>query len=91
VLVFPEIVAEPTSRLVPVGASEAFVRLCRESVVLALDPEAIPSHLRVLGRLARQARGYRLLAGRDLRDDPEAVSTLLAGIHEPAAPAPLPR
>jgi hypothetical protein len=85
-LVFPEIVAEPESRLVPLGIAEVLPRLVAQSAVFALDPEAAPRHLDMLTRLARQTRAYRLLAGRDLKADPELVAPLLAA----ALPSPVP-
>lgn len=81
VLVFPEIVPDATSRLVPAEPADALARLMAQSAVLALDSEALPLHLQLLARLARQARSYRLLAGRDLRENPEAVASLLAEVH----------
>jgi hypothetical protein len=86
VLVFPEIVPNPVSRLAPLGPAETLARLVEQSVVVALDPDALPAHFEALGRLARQARGWRLLAGRDLKERPGAVAALLAGIHESGAP-----
>lgn len=76
-LVFPEIVPEPVSRLVPIHAADALARLVRESVVVRLDAAAMPAHLAALGRLVRQARSWRLLAGRDLKERPELVAPLL--------------
>lgn len=83
-LIFPEIVAAPVSRLVPMEAADALLRLMNESLAMALDPEARPIHLRLLGRLVHQARSWRLLAGRDLHARPEGVARLL----EPVCPSP---
>lgn len=90
-LVFPEIVAQPTSRLVPLGQAEALAKLIEQSVVFNLDPEVLRQHLGVLERLVRQAPGYRLLAGRDLKEHPEGVAALLASVPGLPAPPPTPR
>ncbi len=76
-LVFPEIVSAPVSRMVPLRPAEALRRLVGESVVVALDPAVMPAHLAALGALVRQARSWRLLAGRDLEARPELVAPLI--------------
>jgi hypothetical protein len=79
-LVFPELAAVAESRLVPLGVADVLPRLVAQSAVFGLDPEAAPGHLAVLARLARQTRAYRLLAGWDLKADPERVAPLLAAV-----------
>jgi hypothetical protein len=86
VLLFPEIVREARSHLVPVSPPEVLARLVAQSAVLALDLEMVPRHVELLGCLARQARSYRLLAGRDLAAHPEGVADLLSTV----APSGLP-
>lgn len=90
VLLFPEIAPLAKSRLVPLAPAEMLPRLIAQSAVLALDPETLPCHLAVLGRLAAQARGYRLLAGRDVEDAPERVVELLEPLVSVGSPAPSP-
>lgn len=79
-LVFPEIVADAPSRIVPLGPAETLMRVVSESVTWTLDDDVIPVHLQVLTRLVRQVRAFRLLAGPDLHARPEAVSDLLLEI-----------
>lgn len=76
-LIFPEIVSASVSRLVPLHQAEAYVRLMQESMVLTLDPDSVPLHLRVLASLVRQSQCWRLLAGRDLKEQPQLVGRLL--------------
>lgn len=79
-LVFPQIVPEAKSRLVPLDQKATLMGLLRHSGALAvLDAPTAAAHLDDLKRLTGQAQSYRLLAGRDLRDDPAAAAALLDG------------
>ncbi len=80
VLIFPRIVPAGASRLTPIGRTDVLINLMQQSSLLALDPDMTTVHLDVLGRLARQAAGYRLEAGRDLRDDRALLSNLIARV-----------
>lgn len=80
VLLFPEIVPESRSRLLPLRMPDVLARLAAQSAVLGLDPEMGGHHVRVLAELARQSRAYRLLAGRDLEAAPRSVISLLASV-----------
>jgi len=77
VLVFPQILDTPASRLQPLRPAEALTRLMRQSGLITLDPGWTREHMAVLGRLVAQARSYRLLAGRDVLESPGQVSRLL--------------
>lgn len=94
-VLFPRIVPEPTSRLVPIGRKAVLLGLLQHTGAPAwLDAAAAAAHLRDLGALAGQVQGFDLLAGRDLRDDPAAVEALThtllhaAGALEAAPLAP---
>lgn len=76
-LVFPEIADQPTSALVPVAKTEAFLRLVAQSALVHLDPRWAAEHLDVLRRLVAQAPAYRLHAGRDLLAEPATIVRLL--------------
>ena len=80
-LLFPRIVSEARSRLVPLDQKAALMGLLHHSGALAvLDAPTAAAHLDDLGALTRQARSYTLLAGRDLRDDPAAAAALLGEV-----------
>jgi hypothetical protein len=79
-LVFPEIAARGRSRFVRLRPADALARLMDQSACLTLDRDAFSGHVELLSRLVGQARSYRLLAGRDLRDDPEAIARYLSAI-----------
>jgi len=83
-LVFPTIVDEPQSQLVPIGKAEALLRLIQQSALLAIDPREAPGHLDILARLVRQTKHYRLLAGQDLARDPRRIARLLEEVQQPA-------
>lgn len=96
-VLFPRIVPAAESRLVPIDPKETLLGLLQHTgaPVLSTAPDAA-SHLDALTRLAAQTQGYRLLAGRDLRDEPEAIDALTrqllsgntAEYNDPPAPDP---
>lgn len=76
-VLFPQIVPEAASRLVPLSPRDTLLGLLRQTGAPAwLDGPAAAAHLGDLRRLAGQAQGYALLAGRDLRDSPAAAAAL---------------
>jgi hypothetical protein len=77
ILLFPQIVDRPTSELVRVGVLEALGHLMQQSALLMWGADLITSHLAVLQRLVHQTRSYKLLAGRDLLENPSHLTRLL--------------
>ncbi len=86
-LLFPTIVDAAQSELVPIGKAEALFQLIQQSALLAIDPREAPAHLDILARLVRQTRHYRLLAGRDLAQDPCRIALLLESVQHPVPSA----
>lgn len=82
VILFPEITLATGSRLIPLKPAAALPRLIAQSAVFALDSDVIPRHVEVLNQLAQQARSYRLLAGQDLKEEPELIADLLGAAPE---------
>jgi hypothetical protein len=79
VLLFPEIVAAPHSRIEPLSdKAEILGRLMQQSKLLVLEPEMSPRHLEALKVLLLQSSCYRLFAGRDLKEHPERAASLLS-------------
>jgi hypothetical protein len=76
-LLFPEVAHAPASRLEPVSDAEAVINLMHQSSGLLVRPETSKRQINVLGRLIAQCKSYRFLAGRDVYEDPAAVSDLL--------------
>lgn len=84
-LVLPQLVDAPESRVEPVGTKPALERLLDQGgFFLAPGSDAADRHLAVLRRLIDQARTYRFYAGRDVLEDPRTVHTLLAPLLEDA-------
>ena len=78
VLVFPELSGGTHSRLVPLSNVDAMYRLAAQSALALFGRDTAQEHLALLSRLVAQASCYRLLATRDLLDDPDRSHQLLA-------------
>ncbi|MEX0761517.1 MAG: hypothetical protein WD208_11430 [Dehalococcoidia bacterium] len=77
-IVFPEIVPAAQSRLDPVDQTEGFTRLLRQSSGILTDPASVNTQFGLLKSLVEQVTCWRLLAGTDVYERPEAISSLLA-------------
>ncbi|MCP3956978.1 MAG: hypothetical protein GY719_03915 [bacterium] len=87
VLVFPEIISGPRSRLRPLtDKAEILGRLMQQSQLLVLESEMSSRHLDVLKRLLLQSRCYQLLAGRDLKEPSPLISELLSPLLSACRP-----
>ncbi len=74
-IVFPKIVDEPRTRLVPVAEKSAGYRhLVNQSTLFAYDPRMTPRHLEILKMLLNQTQQFQLFAGRDLKENPGLIS-----------------
>jgi hypothetical protein len=71
VVLFPIITGEPDSRLERLAASATMSRLLKLCPWSCYDSVSAGNHLTVLGRLARKAAGFDILAGTDLLRDPQ--------------------
>ncbi len=78
VLVFPELSGGTHSRLVPLSNVDALYHLAAQSALALFGRDTAREHLALLSRLVAQASCYRLLAARDLLDDPDRSHQLLA-------------
>lgn len=78
VICFPTITGESESRLRAIGQPEAMAQLIRLCPWAGYDVSSSRGNLAVLSRLARQAKSFLLLAGRDILDDPSLAPRLLA-------------
>jgi GTPase SAR1 family protein len=77
VIYFPTIMDESVTRIESLSRSEVLLRLLKLYPWACFDA-AGRDYLRLLARLVRQARGYALLAGRDLIADASLAPRLLA-------------
>ncbi len=73
-ILFPEIVREPETRVIPLTRRETLLRLLRQGVGLAHDLAGMASQMELLSELTSSARGYRLLHGADVHRSPESVA-----------------
>jgi hypothetical protein len=76
-IVIPQITNRAQSRIEPIAGSEALLKLAEQSMFFQLWREHVERQWKALGALARQAQSYRLLAGRDLLDDPRRAAEIL--------------
>jgi hypothetical protein len=79
-LFFPVITDEPASRARRLTQPETMRGLLRMCPWACYDRPAATTHLGLLARLARQAEGFELHAGRDLLGDAEYSSSYLRGL-----------
>lgn len=77
VLLFPTIVDADESRLVPLNETQTLLGLMEQSAALFIEADAAAQQMTMLQQLGRQARGYQLLAGRDVYMNPAAVAARL--------------
>ena len=88
VLILPEIVDAPVSRVEPVDAKETLATLIDQGALfLTPDPSVARQHLEVFRRLIEQTHAYRLHAGRDLLASSDRIHALLAPLLETHDPA----
>jgi hypothetical protein len=80
VLLFPVITHEPRSRARRLTQAETMRGLLRMCPWACYDRPAAAAHLNVLARLARQAAGFELKAGRDLFGDAGYSAAYLRGL-----------
>jgi hypothetical protein len=78
VLLFPTIVDEAESQVVPTSNAEAIGALLAQSSLARVKLDHAAEHIDVLGQLVRGTEAYRLYAGRDLLDDPARADALIA-------------
>ena len=80
-LFFSRITQEAATRNRPLSPAETMAQLLRMCPWAAYDKAVAEPHLRVLEKLARQAAGFELLAGKDLLGDPDLTADYL--LHPP--------
>jgi hypothetical protein len=77
VLLFSQITREPETRTRALSRSETMAQLIRMCPWACYDKPSAEAHLNVLAALARQARGFELMAGTDLFGDAEYAGDYL--------------
>jgi hypothetical protein len=82
VMVFLKINSGGKSRINPLSQFEVFNRLLKQTL-LAADKEVSQNQIQTIGKLVRQVRGFELLRGKDIYEDPACLVSLMAeaGCH----------
>jgi len=83
IILFPEIIAEPDSRLIPLDCTATLVGLLGQGAGVLHSRESTAAQTAVLSHLAQAARGFRLLHGADVHGNPERLAALLQRIAHP--------
>jgi hypothetical protein len=89
-IVFPEIVDAPVSRLAPLTQTEALTRLIGQGIGLLTQRETVVGQLRLFERLLAQTRSFRLLHGFDVHSNPVRIAALLTDALDRASQLPSP-
>jgi hypothetical protein len=76
-LFFAEVSSNDTSDLVILGKNETLKRLLEASLIFMFDTNQAANHLAALNALVQQTTAYRLYAGRDVLENPEAFEKFL--------------
>jgi len=80
VLIFPKIVSNDKSELIPIDRAKALILLAENSGGIMVDKEMVVKQMEVLKGLVYQTSSYQLLLGRDLYEEPERISEILSGL-----------
>ena len=80
ILLFPEIVEDTTSQLIPIDKARAFFLLMQQSAGIMTDAHIAQQQMQVLKQLVTQARSYRLLLGANVFQESANVSSMLADV-----------
>jgi hypothetical protein len=80
VLIFPKIVSQRKSQLLPMDRAKALILLIENSGGIMLDKEMAVNHIKVLKQLIYQTCSYQLQAGLDLYKEPEKISGIMSHI-----------
>ena len=79
-LLFSRVTNEPETSVRELSPSETMAQLLRMCPWACYDKPVAESHLSVLAKLTRQAKGFELLAGEDLLHDAEYAGRLVTGL-----------
>jgi hypothetical protein len=76
-ILFPTIVPELESRVVPLSKTETLVHLLRDGASRLHSRESMGAQMAALAQLAQSARGFRLLHGADVHRNPQRVAAMI--------------
>ncbi len=78
ILIFPSIIDQEQSQLIPLGNVAAVIELSRNCGGIFVDRDMVEVQMEVLRQLVYQTVSYQLLAGRDLYEEPQKISEILS-------------
>jgi hypothetical protein len=81
VIIFPRIISITKSEIRPVGHMEAYRRLLGQ-IILAIDKNIAKKQLHVLELLVKQTKGFELLSGKDLYENPCSILSIIGKLNE---------
>lgn len=73
VILFPQIVREHESRLMPLSSAQCLAKLIPNSLLVMIDKKIAREHLDALTTLSKQCCAFQLLSGKDLILKPDKV------------------
>lgn len=76
VIIFPQIYSRNQSKIRPIGSLEAYKRLLSQ-IILAIDKNIAKKQLRVMELLVKQTKGFELLSGKDLYENPFSILKII--------------
>jgi hypothetical protein len=81
VIIFPKIISHMTSTMNSLTQMEVYKRLLKQTI-LSVDNNVSHDQLRILEKLVKQTRGFELLSGRDIYEDPKILVGLLSEVND---------
>lgn len=79
-IIFPRMTSNGISMLNQLPQTESYKRLLKQTV-LAVDNDVSRDQLKILEKLVKQTRGFELLSGRDIYEDPKILISLINGVN----------
>jgi hypothetical protein len=80
VLIFPKIVPQDKSQIVPIYRTKALILLIDNSGGFIVGKKVVTKQIEVLKKLVYQTSHYQLLLGRDLYKEPEKIAEVLSEV-----------
>lgn len=75
-IIFPRIARSGESSFSPFNQIEVYKRLLKQTI-LAVDTEILRNQLQALEKLTKQVKGFELVTGKDMHEDPKILPFLL--------------
>jgi len=81
VIIFPKITSINRSEIRPIGNMEVYKRLLSQ-IILAIDKNIAKKQLHVLELLVKQTKGFELLSGKDLYENPCSILNIIGNLND---------